>query len=471
MNKVLAVLKAQWLPFSLLGAVVVALPLSYYFSTSMRASQLTKLQAEIGTDAKELGNPKVNYAVTPLIAGGATVEESAVPNEVLTAHFKGARDRQQDQAASLFAEAMAMNVGKRMAADGTVQTLIPGLFPDPSENDIDVKRFQMIRAFTQDAPRRLIERSRAGMPPERDVIGRELAEQQTVMTRAKLPPGKADPSMLSDADRAEIRQKLMDLRVERYRNVAAALNFYADASVFAVPAMGDGTGSLPSMAQCFDWQMQYYAWEDVLNAILTVNEGARAGGVPAAVVKRVEFIGVYSSFGLSSPSASPVPTTPGEPVPETPRVGPETPPEGGAMPVKFDVSVTGRVSGQGSGQHLYDLRTVDIRVIASAKNLPRFLDALAQTNFISVLDVDIQSVDSNDELKKGFFYGDEAVVRASIKLETVWLRDWTMKIMPRDVRVSLGVPEPAGSTPADPNAPAAPGAPGADPSKPTPAAG
>jgi len=85
---------------------------------------------------------------------------------------------------------------------------------------------------------------------------------------------------------------------------------------------------------------------------------------------------------------------------------------------------------------------------------------LAQTNFISVLDVDIQSVDSNDELRKGFFYGDEAVVRASIKLETVWLRDWTMKIMPLEVRVALGVPEPAGSTPpADPNAPAVPAAP------------
>jgi len=457
-NKVLEVLKAQWVAFSLLAAVLVVLPLSWYFSTTMRASQLTKLQTEIGADAKELGNPRVNYSVAPLIAGGPTVEESAVPNEVLTAYFKAARDRQQEQAASLFQEALTMNAGKRVSADGTVQTLVPGLLPDPSETEIDVKRFQMIRAFTEDAPRRLIERARAGMPPDRDVIARELGEQLTTMTRAKLPPGKADPALLSDADRAEIRAKLMGLRVDRYRNVASALNFYADASIFGVPAAQAEGGALPSMATCFDWQMQYYAWEDVVSAILTANEAARAGGVPAAVVKRVEFIGAYSTFVSNAPLAPSGAS--GEPVPETPRTGPETSPEGGVMPLKYEVSVTGRVSGPGSGQHLYDLRTVDVRVIVSAKNLPQFLDALAQTNFISVLDVDIQSVDSNDELRKGFFYGDEAVVRASIKLETVWLRDWTMKIMPLEVRVALGVPEPAGSTPpADPNAPAVPAAP------------
>jgi hypothetical protein len=46
------------------------------------------------------------------------------------------------------------------------------------------------------------------------------------------------------------------------------------------------------------------------------------------------------------------------------------------------------------------------------------------------------------DLERGYYYGPEHVVRATITIESVWLRNWVGPLMPASVKRSLGVPEP-----------------------------
>jgi hypothetical protein len=103
---------------------------------------------------------------------------------------------------------------------------------------------------------------------------------------------------------------------------------------------------------------------------------------------------------------------------------------------------------------MYDLRSCNVVAVVSAKGLPQFLDALARTNFMTVLDCDFDAIDPVEDLKAGFYYGNDAVVRVRLRVETAWLREWTKKYMPADFRTEIGIPPDA---PVDPAAAAAPG--------------
>jgi hypothetical protein len=107
---------------------------------------------------------------------------------------------------------------------------------------------------------------------------------------------------------------------------------------------------------------------------------------------------------------------------------------------------------------MYDLRQVMVTAVVSAKSLPKWLDAIAKTNFMTVLDMDVEAIDAFEHLKAGYYYGNDPVVTVKLVIETAWLREWTKKYMPADVRAELGI-----APDAPPVDPAAPGAPNAAP--------
>ena len=76
----------------------------------------------------------------------------------------------------------------------------------------------------------------------------------------------------------------------------------------------------------------------------------------------------------------------------------------------------------------------------SCQDLPTFIDAIGKVNFMTVLDLDLQSVDIWEELQQGYYYGEDHVVRVSMTIETVWLRSWVAPLMPDPVKETLGVP-------------------------------
>jgi hypothetical protein len=107
----------------------------------------------------------------------------------------------------------------------------------------------------------------------------------------------------------------------------------------------------------------------------------------------------------------------------------------------YKVSITGRTTSASNPD--YDVRNVMVVAVVSSERLPTFLNALSRVNFNTVLQVQLAEVDVKGDLEKGYYYGNEHVVRATVTLETVWLRNWTGPLMPASVKKALGVTEPA----------------------------
>jgi hypothetical protein len=80
-----------------------------------------------------------------------------------------------------------------------------------------------------------------------------------------------------------------------------------------------------------------------------------------------------------------------------------------------------------------------IEVLVEWQRLPQFIASLAQTNFMTVLKTDIQDVDEYEALQKGYIYGTGDVVRATMLIESLWIREWTSALMPDDVKRAMGI--------------------------------
>src|SRR5262249_15605382 len=125
-------------------------------------------------------------------------------------------------------------------------------------------------------------------------------------------------------------------------------------------------------------------------------------------------------------------------------------------PLNFGSSITGRMSGPGSHNKWFDVRNATVEAIVSSQRLPQFLNALCATNFITIVDLDLVRVDPLTDLRDGSDYGDEHVVKATIKLEPVWRREWRKGAMPPEVAAALGMDEKAGGAATAAAPPAAP---------------
>ncbi|QYU66940.1 hypothetical protein J4558_18530 [Leptolyngbya sp. 15MV] len=172
----------------------------------------------------------------------------------------------------------------------------------------------------------------------------------------------------------------------------------------------------PAVTTAFLWQADYWMVSDLLLAVATANSrDGKLLSVMEAPVKRIESITLEPLGGQRSSSGE----------------------EG--MPPRAR-SFTGRVGGGADG--LYDIRHAQVTLIVSSERLPEVLDAFSRTNFITVVGVELASVDARAELDRGYFYGPDHVVRATLEIETVWLRSWMQPLMPPEVSAMLTGVEP-----------------------------
>ncbi len=105
------------------------------------------------------------------------------------------------------------------------------------------------------------------------------------------------------------------------------------------------------------------------------------------------------------------------------------------VPLDFAFSFTGRKTNP-----LYDVRLIQLVLIAETARIPVVLDALSRKNFITILDAKLEAVDAFEEVGEGYFYGSAGVSKLTLDLETVWLREWTAPLMPPDLKLALGIP-------------------------------
>lgn len=425
--------KKRWLPVACVGVPVLAVGGMVFASLSMNDSVKQQAQEKINADAKDFTQPNISYKLPGLTPSDAGVEYLGAPNSVTIERFRAARDRQMNQLGGVVAAAIEHNkAGKK--------PLVDGLFPDPPVGNQVLPR-QMARAFNHQAHERLLKLMKAGTPADPTDVANRLRDRTTDFLQ-RLGPDGTDVARLTPEQSGELAADLLSTRMEAYRNAAQRFVVYATVDAFEIGVM-PGDEAVPTMSQCWDWQMIYWVQEDLARAIALTNEPAVNLGVAAATVKRVERVTVL-------PGATVAASDPNNPAPTVDQSQPD-----------FTVSFTGRRSGP-----MYDVRKAELVVVVATKDLPRLVDAIGKTNLMTVLGVGLQSVDMGAELARGFYYGPDHVTRATLTVETVWLRGWTEALMPKDVKAGIGILPPDGS-----GGSGDPGAPGGAPPAPIPVGG
>ncbi|MBX3408095.1 MAG: hypothetical protein KF869_15175 [Phycisphaeraceae bacterium] len=410
--------KANWVIILLSLIALAALPTAMYFSGNMREKIRADLAKRIDTDMKELNNVRVQYHLQA-VDGTKLLEKSIEPNAAYTQWYRDQAEAIRSRTGAVSEAALEFN-----RADHGV--LVRDLFPQPEPRAAQTKPLEFAAAYIRAHPA-MLAAIRAGEPMDPAQVSAMLTDyQQSQYERIRNQTGK-DPT---EEEKAVVANELRALRVQQYQRHAGQFAVYAGPYVFeGVPA--SVPTQEPSLATCWDWQERFWIHKDICRAIDFANRDA-TGGVPDSVVKRIVKIGVRPAPYLVADGRG-VTTAAFE-------AGTDK------APLDFSRSITGRVSGPGSNNKWFDVRVVRVELVLSSRRVPAFMDALAATNFMTVLDMDLFRVDPVEELRSGYYYGEsDPVIRAVFDVETVWLREWRKDLMPNDVKGGLGMLEGVGA--------------------------
>ncbi|MFM9958251.1 MAG: hypothetical protein ACKVZJ_09235 [Phycisphaerales bacterium] len=452
MKNLMPWLKSNVIWIAALAVAVIALPVSLFFSTSWNASIKKTVGDDVSAAVGKLQNLRVDYALPAVVPGQtAWSVPKTEPNTPTTQAVVAELKRIALESASVRELAFERNkAGKKLMVDG--------LFPAPMDESARVRLSTDLVAERPKAMERILREAGAGAPPDpARVLGQIQAARQSEMEKRT---GARVDTKPTAQDEKEVADALTALRMEQYQRAAASVRFFGDVSAFAArsgsnddrggaggPGSG-GTGTseqLPNLTQAWLWQMEQWVREDVVAALVKANTGA-AGQRLSAIdgpVKRLLRVSVLDPVASSASSAGAGDADgdaadgagAGAPAAAAPAAGDEKT----EVPKDLNRAHTGKPLRSG----LYDVVEAEVEIICDSSRLPTILRAFEATNLMSVIDADMESYDPRPDLALGFAYGNDHLVRATIRVETVWLRGWLKAWMPKEVRTKLGIPEDA----------------------------
>ncbi|GMV25191.1 MAG: hypothetical protein AMXMBFR58_12220 [Phycisphaerae bacterium] len=448
MKNILAWVKGHLAIVICSALIILTVPTAWFFSSQWNKKLREKQTSAATAKMSEVeSSSRVTYRLPRLSTQDPAIEVTSAPNQTLTDWFKLHRQQILDQAKGIVQEAERIN--KR---DHT--PLVEGLFPSAVPGQEQVKALEMAEKIVyipgnqNSAYPKLLQAINAGTPPEASNVGIVVAEEKSKLEEQITSGTKRE---LTAEEKERVEKATVERRLAEYQARAGEISVYGTMDMF--PIGGRGLGSAvprqmpaqpPALDECFMWQFDYWLAEDVLDAIALANtdEAGQPTSVDRSVVKRIEKIETSDQWVMAFNTGSPSPD--GEAV----AVDAGSP--DALIEPKFEKSITGRWSGPGNA--VYDVRNVALTVVVSSAKLPQLIDAFARTNFMTVTDLDLSEVDEWADLDAGYFYGSEHVVRAKLVVETIWLRSWTVPLMPTKVRSFLNIPEepaPEGDSQAD----------------------
>ncbi|MCC6969275.1 MAG: hypothetical protein IT434_03560 [Phycisphaerales bacterium] len=435
MKPMLAWIKSHLLVVISTVVVLVVLPVGYVFSSKWNESIKTKRAAEVKADLDKL-NQKVAYAIPTLDPTEPAVTQNDVPNAMRTEFFRKHREAVLKQAEGVVTRAVEFNQRAH-------RPLVEGLFPDAKGEALQTLPFELADRLIglEGRPsvfQELLDRSRAGGPRAADKLAPILMDVETREREAILGQNANRP--LTADENKRIVEKVVARRLGEYQARARELAFFASIDAFQVDTarglslLRVKPKMLPNLDECFAWQADYWLFSDVIAALAAANSdsGGRPLTVDQGAVKRLVRVLIKDSPYVKVERAA---RNPGEETTEAPAAAS---PDAEIKP-DFAKSITGRWAGPSNG--MYDIRRVTVDLIVDSAMIPRLFDAFAQTNFMTITDIDLAELDPWAELERGYFYGDSPVVKATIEVETVWLRSWMKPWFPKGIRAQLGIPD------------------------------
>lgn len=438
MKNVLAWCKAHLLVVICSALVLIIVPTALVLSSMWNKSIHTKRQAEIEAAMSKL-KISAAYALPSLDPSVPAMTLTDAPNEEITKYFAAQKKKILDQAAGVVSKAEKFN---RRAH----KVLLDGLLPGGRGPEAQAKA----RAFAEilvggagkpPAYQTLFDEINAGEPRDPSQLATMLADAATRMRIAKTGEGASARALTPD-EQTEITKALKETRLGQYQSWAREKSVYAGVGVLGNDIPRAVPKAPPSNAEVFAWQADYWLIDDLLKAVDAANTlNGRRMTIDAidpsssSVVKRIQQItferAPWQPKASSSGNLEPVPAD---------AAAPAAAAADAQLTPDYKQSISGRFGGPSNG--VYDVRYAYMAVVVSAQRLPQFLDAIARTNFMTVVDVDLKEADVYGDLERGYYYGDEPVVIANIAIEAVYLRSWTTPIMPPEVKKTLGIPEP-----------------------------
>tara|TARA_R110002072_G_C7960074_1_gene533809 strand:+ start:104 stop:1462 length:1359 start_codon:yes stop_codon:yes gene_type:complete len=441
MNKVMGFIKGNLIVVISVVLILAFLPTGYIFSQKWNKQVQADAEAAYKKEKRTLDSKSsINYSLPAVLDGEADLSESRAPNTVVTEFYKARKAEREVQVADVVERGTEFNRGNHVQ-------LVEGILPAASDNRTLVRLArEMAEAIvgTESRPsvyQRKLQRLNAGLPPRPEVLAATLGEFET-RERQRYQNSNTSGQMTPEQAQ-KLTNDLTARRLGEYIGQSKSLTFYCSTNAFVSPGAsgsdGDEFSHVPSQVPAissisepvvFNWLWDYWVITDVLDAAARANTSVQTGAmsIPDAPVKSVESIRV-SKLDLTG-SQNAVENQGGG---RRGAINPAGSRDDGEKP-----TFTGRKGGE--AQSAFDIRMIQVQVVASSKDLPKFIDAIGKTNYMTVTDIDLDSVDVWGDLESGFYYGDEHVVRATMTIESVWLRSWMAPMMPDTVKTALGVP-------------------------------
>ena len=355
------------------------------------------------------------------------------PTVTVIARGKTATEAINDESVAMLKAAMSL-VGH--------QPLVPDALPNGNTMDASDFRvkYQQIMTFPSTDPNQVqftlpFTILHAGMPATDIAIKArqdELRDQITAQETQKDAQG-------NPINQAEVEQKVEEAVTavpDQMRSAAATNNqMYIAPDAFHINPRLAGV-SPPSTVDMFNGQIGLWLLQDVFSALASANLDDKgtpiAGGVPNSRVKHLLKID-FADAPFSPDYAAAAAVAPGA----APAVAPDP-----SHPV-LNISPTGHVSNS-----MYDVIPFKLHIIVDAQEVPLILQALSRNRFITVLRLDMLTVDSAAAVNAGYVYGDKPVVRLNLDCEELFFRQGdTLNYMPDSIKKALGIVPPPPAAP------------------------
>lgn len=402
------------LPIVVLSVLILLILPAAFVGSSMWNSKIKKGREKVVKENETaLGAAKVSYTLPPTVPGATTVPFAwPAPNPIATAYFRENRAKIEEQIKKVTVEAEAINKAGHVP-------LVDGVFPAPADKTKTLDFAEALVGKTDSAGKELkpsayqvlLDRIKAG-PAADPVKVAEILNSAKESEVAKLQAGQ-NRTQFTPEEQAKLDDSLAKIRIGQYMSHAKDISVYATKDAFPGNILRAVPGEPPNVDNCWHWQEDYWYLADLLDAVYAAN--GQKTGVDQAVVKRIEQIALMP---LGDPSTG---------------------------------TLTGRKNG--GANKTYDVRSSTMKLIVSSARMPQLINAISKTNFMTVTDLEFNEVDRFKDLEQGFYYGDEHVVEAKVTIESVWLRGWTLAMMPeaekqrREQTGEEAAPQPAAPAP------------------------
>lgn len=435
MKNMTAFIKKRWPLIVSILVILVALPAAWFMSNKLNAGLKDRQEQSANNLYTQLDGLRVTYELPAPVDGMEPVTESGVvPHRERTEFFREQQQAQDGRLTEATEEIIRFNSKGR-------GVLVEGLFPKQPENDSEAQLLRLrlqdrlIPGDGQSAYEQLLASINATTPPDPQGVLDQLND-----TAARLREREAAQSGAAELDpeeQAAMTQELTAQRVSLYARPAQEHSIYMSLDVFPEgsprqvgPAFPrQAMAQPPSQGWTFLWQLDYWLAQDIIGFLKVANtRNETLLPIVDAPIKRVLELEAkplrLNRLAGRGQYDDPI------------DMGPD--PTSQVFEPRYYASPSGREANWLN--QLYDIRRVEMSLVVDSARIPEILDAAAKQNLITVVDLDIQSVDVWGDLEQGYYYGPDHVARLDLELEFVYLRAWTAPLMPNIISQELGLP-------------------------------